>query len=67
LDITRQAFPLGKTGGTVGRSQYFDQALDAELHSMLPFSLIGLVPSDAAETAARIALHSLVDGSGVAR
>jgi glucosamine kinase len=66
LDITRQAFPLGKTGGTVGRSQYFDQALDAELRSVLPNAAIGLVPADAAETAARLALHSIVDGPGVA-
>jgi glucosamine kinase len=57
LGITRQSFPLGKTGGTIGRSQFFDQAIDAQLRSMLPTAAIGLVPGDAAETAARIALR----------
>jgi N-acetylglucosamine kinase-like BadF-type ATPase len=64
--IARRAFPLGKTGGTVGRSQYFDQALNAELQSALPNAVIGPVAADAAESAARIALHSIVDGPGVA-
>jgi glucosamine kinase len=66
LGIARQAFPLAKTGGTVGRSQFFDQALDADLRIVLPNAVIGLVPADAAETAARIALRKIAGGEEVA-
>lgn len=59
LGNARQAFPLGKTGGTIGRSQYFDQALDAEIRRVLPSAAIGFVPADAAETAARLALYNI--------
>jgi N-acetylglucosamine kinase-like BadF-type ATPase len=59
LDIARLTFPLSKTGGTVGRSQFFDQAVDAELRRALPSAVIGLVPAEAAETAARLALRQI--------
>jgi len=59
LDIARLTFPLGKTGGTVGRSQFFDQAVDAELRRALPSAVIGLVRAEAAETAARMALRQI--------
>ena len=67
LGIARDKFPLGKTGGTVGRSQFFDQAVDAQLRSMLPTAAIGPVPGDAAETAARIALRLALGREGDAR
>jgi N-acetylglucosamine kinase-like BadF-type ATPase len=66
LGMTLQAFLLAKTGGTIGRSHFFDQALDAELHKALPNAVIGLVPADAAETAARIALRKIAGGKEVA-
>jgi glucosamine kinase len=61
LGISRQAIPLGKAGGTIGRSAYFDQALDSELRHQLPALTIGVVSADPAETAARIALR-LISG-----
>jgi len=64
LGITGQAFPLGKTGGTIGRSQFFDQALDAQLRVKLPNATISAVSVDAAETAARIALRLVASGEG---
>ena len=57
LGISRQAIPVGKAGGTIGRSPYFDQALDAELRNRLPDATIDVVRADPAETAARIALQ----------
>jgi N-acetylglucosamine kinase-like BadF-type ATPase len=64
LDIASRKFPLAKTGGTVGRSQFFDQALDTELRSALPHAVVGLVPADAAETAAAIALREVAGKEG---
>lgn len=57
LGITGQAFPLEKTGGTIGRSLFFDRALDAQLRSNLPNAAVGAISADAAKTAARIALR----------
>ena len=57
LGIAQQAFPLSKTGGTIGRSPYFDQALDEELRRKLPNANIDTLRADPAETAARIALR----------
>lgn len=59
LGVAQQKFPLGKAGGTMGRSQFFDQALDAELHAKLPTATISRVNADAAETAARIAVREI--------
>jgi N-acetylglucosamine kinase-like BadF-type ATPase len=66
LGISRQAIPLGKAGGTIGRSPYFDQALDAELRNKLPDATVDVVRADPAETAARIALH-LISGTKAER
>jgi N-acetylglucosamine kinase-like BadF-type ATPase len=60
LDIAKTKFPLGRTGGTVGRSQFFDQALVSRLRAKLPNAVIGPVPEEAALTAARIALRQAV-------
>jgi glucosamine kinase len=62
LGISQQAFPLGKTGGTIGRSQYFDQALDAELRRKLPNATIKVIRADPAETATGIALRQISGG-----
>jgi glucosamine kinase len=67
LDIVQQKFPLAKTGGTVGRSPFFDQALDRELCAALPHAFIVPRPADAAETAARIALRDHLSSAGARR
>jgi len=64
LALTQQKFPLAQTGGTLGRSPFFDQALDRELRAVLPNAVIAPRPAGAAETAARIALRNFLDGPG---
>jgi glucosamine kinase len=67
LGIAETKFPLGKTGGTVSRSQFFDHAVDAQLRARLPKAAIGLVSAQAAETAARIALRPALNKEEAAR
>lgn len=67
LGIAETTFPLGKTGGTVSRSQFFDHAVDAQLRARLPNAAIGLVSAQAAETAARIALRQALNTEEAAR
>jgi len=67
LDIAKTKFPLGRTGGTLGRSYFFDQALDSRLRAKLPNAMIGPVPEEAAYTAARLALRQALDGEEDAR
>ena len=67
LDIAPQTFPLGKTGGTIGRSPFFDQALDQQLRAALPLAVVVPRPADAAETAARIALRNFLASPGAPR
>src|SRR5215467_423870 len=67
LEIANTKFPLGRTGGTVGRSHFFDQALDSRLRAKLPDAVIGPVPEDAAYTAARLALRQALDREEAAR
>jgi N-acetylglucosamine kinase len=67
LGIARQPFPLAKTGGTIGRSQFFDQALDRALRAVLPQATIEPLLADPAETAARIALGNIAGRPGVPR
>lgn len=59
LGIAQEKFPLGKTGGTMGRSPFFDQALDAELCAKLPAAVVSRISAVAAETAARLALREV--------
>jgi N-acetylglucosamine kinase-like BadF-type ATPase len=59
LGISQQTFPLAKTGGTVGRSQFFDQTLDSELKQKLPSAVLSIVSAKPAETAARLALRGV--------
>jgi N-acetylglucosamine kinase-like BadF-type ATPase len=56
LGIAGQMFALGKTGGTVGRSYFFDQALDGQLRKRFPNATIIRITAEPAETAARLAL-----------
>lgn len=67
LGLAQDKIPLSKTGGTIGRSPFFDQALDRELRAALPNAVILPRPADAAETAARIALRNFLSSSGVPR
>jgi N-acetylglucosamine kinase-like BadF-type ATPase len=66
LGIADIKFPLRKAGGTMGRSQFFDQALDAQLHAKLPNAEVETVAVEAAETAARIALRDVLNREGAA-
>ena len=61
LNLSQQKFPLGKTGGTVGRSRFFDQAIDRELRENLPLAIISSPSIEPAEAAAWIALQLLKD------
>jgi len=67
LGLAHDKFPLAKTGGTIGRSPFFDQALDRELRAVLPHAVMAPRPADAAETAARIALRNFLGGPGAPR
>ena len=57
LSISQQEFPLGKTGGTVVRSRFFDQAIDQALLRRLPNAIVNLLSVEPAEVAAWIALQ----------
>lgn len=57
LGLQQQSIPLGKTGGTVGRSRFFDEALDRELAHVLPDARISILLVDPAEVAAAVALQ----------
>jgi len=65
LGIAEQTFPLAKTGGTMGRSPFFDQALERELRERLPDAVISAVPAEPAETAARIALRAFLSSQEI--
>jgi glucosamine kinase len=52
----RQSILIAKTGGTVGRSAFFDAQLDVALKQALPLAKIGGLAMSSAEAAARIAL-----------
>ena len=67
LDIAQQKFPLAKIGGTIGRSPFFDHALDRELGAALPQAVMVPRPADPTETAARIALRNFLAISGAPR
>ena len=55
LELKQHLFPLIKVGGPIGRSRYFDTALDNELASAVPGAVISAPPFDAPATAARLA------------
>jgi N-acetylglucosamine kinase-like BadF-type ATPase len=56
LGLTGAEYLLGKTGGMVGRSNYFDDILDAELRRAAPQAKLGILLTPLAEVAARRAL-----------
>jgi N-acetylglucosamine kinase-like BadF-type ATPase len=56
LQLGAAEFVLGKTGGMVERSRYFDQALDSELRQVVPRAKVQILRTPLAEVAARRAL-----------
>ena len=56
LKLGTAEFFLGKTGGMVERSRYFDEALDAELQQVAPQAKVQILRTPLAEVAARRAL-----------
>jgi N-acetylglucosamine kinase-like BadF-type ATPase len=56
LRLRDTIFLLAKTGGTVGRSPFFDTELDERLRQVAPLAKIGPLPIPPAEAAARLAL-----------
>jgi glucosamine kinase len=56
MGYSRQSILIAKTGGTVGRSEFFDAQLDATLKRALPLARIGGLAMSPAEAAARTAL-----------
>ena len=40
LNLLQEPFPVGKTGGTIGRSRSFDRAIDNALRATLPNAII---------------------------
>jgi N-acetylglucosamine kinase-like BadF-type ATPase len=55
LELPQRAIPIAKVGGTVGRSKYFDAAIDRNLSSRLPDAAISAPAVDLPATAAKIA------------
>ncbi|MBS1840742.1 MAG: hypothetical protein JSS69_08665 [Acidobacteria bacterium] len=56
LNLNGAEFILGKTGGMVERSLYFDEALDAELRRIAPKSKLQILRTPLVDVAARRAL-----------
>jgi N-acetylglucosamine kinase len=57
LDFALQEFPIAKTGGTIGRSSFFDRAIDDALRSSLPQAKMIPLTVAPSEVAAWIALQ----------
>jgi N-acetylglucosamine kinase len=64
LNLPQHPFHLGKTGGTIGRSRFFDRAVDRELHSRLPNAIMTPFQVQPAEIAAWIALQLITNRAG---
>jgi glucosamine kinase len=56
LQLSGMEFVLGKTGGMIERSKYFDETLDAELRRIAPRGRLQILRTPLAEVAARRAL-----------
>jgi N-acetylglucosamine kinase-like BadF-type ATPase len=56
LQMSGTKFILGKTGGMIARSNYFDEALDAQLRKIAPQAKLEIIRTPLAEVAARRAL-----------
>jgi N-acetylglucosamine kinase len=57
LNFEQQEFPIAKTGGTIGRSSFFDRSIDQELRSILPQAKMISFTVAPSEVAAWIALQ----------
>ena len=66
LNLGQEPFTLGKTGGTIGRSRFFDRAIDRELTNRLPTATITLLSVEPAEVAAWLALQHFINRAGAA-
>jgi N-acetylglucosamine kinase len=64
LNLLQQPFHLAKTGGTIGRSRFFDRAIDKELRSKLPNAIMNPLRVQPAEIAAWLALQLLTNRAG---
>lgn len=67
LQMVDLKLPLGKSGGTVGRSPFFDQAIDQELRRKLPNISITSLSIEPAEVAAWTALQLFSKKEGAAK
>jgi len=56
LKLSDAPYLLGKTGGMIGRSKYFDEMLDTQLRRVAPQSDLQILHTPLAEVAARRAL-----------
>ncbi len=56
LGLGGKEFALGKTGGMIGRSNYFDETLDAELRRVAPRAKLEILRTPLVEVAAQRAL-----------
>ena len=63
LELRGSPFPLAKTGGMIGRSNYLETQLDERLRNVFPAAKIGLLRVSPAEAAARLALVLLATGA----
>jgi N-acetylglucosamine kinase-like BadF-type ATPase len=59
--------PMAKAGGAIGRSRFFDQAIDDELRRSVPEVKLISLKVDSAEAAAWIAFQLLQSSKGLAR
>lgn len=59
LHLQSRKFLLARTGGMLGRSQYFDERLDSYLRKAAPFGQFGALQLSPAEAAAHLALRLL--------
>jgi N-acetylglucosamine kinase-like BadF-type ATPase len=60
LDLQEVEFPLAKSGGVFGHSEFFEQALDSMLGGLAPRAHITPLPISPAEGAARMARRLLL-------
>ncbi len=64
LNLLQHPFHLAKTGGTIGRSRFFDRAIERELRSKLPNAIMSPLQVQPAEIAAWLALQLLTNRAG---
>ncbi len=67
LNLLHTKVPLSKTGGTIGRSHFFDNAIDQELRRKFPNVNISKLSVEPAEVAAWTALQLFQSREGAAK